>query len=262
MASFEELMDSGKYSDLTIKCGDQEFRVHRAIVCSRSKPLAAMVDGNWKESEIGVIELNEDPPEMVKKMIQFLYTLQYDDNRGNTLEHDVPSESHKENPETAEGPLLTNAHLFVLGDIYDIHGLREYARSRYEEIVKDRWNNEFFSQSIHLVYEKCTEESLKGVMVQTAQENIGVLLEREEFLQLLTTFADFGSSLLQASVAATFAASEASANSWNNLESRGDCMNNHGGKVRYTVNTLSVIEFFKKRLSRLVSSMRTSEDPS
>ena len=205
-----------------------------------------------------MIELEEGSPELVKK-IQFLYILHYDDNCGNTLEHEASSESQKEVLETTGVLLLTNAYLFVLGEIYDIPGLRQYAKSRYEDVARDQWNNKFFSQSIYLVYERCTEEFLKGVMVQTAHESIEILLECEEFLQLLTTFADFVSSLLRASMAATVAAPQASVSLWNDMECRGDCTNNHGGKDRYTVNALSVRNL-KKRLNRLASSMGTSED--
>lgn len=33
---FLNLFGSGSYSDLIIKCGDSEYKVHKAIVCSRS----------------------------------------------------------------------------------------------------------------------------------------------------------------------------------------------------------------------------------
>lgn len=38
------LLDTGKYSDLTIICGDKKFKVHRSSVCVQSKPIAVMVD--------------------------------------------------------------------------------------------------------------------------------------------------------------------------------------------------------------------------
>jgi len=39
---------SEKYSDITLKCGETIFKVHRAIVCTRSPVLAAAFDGNFK----------------------------------------------------------------------------------------------------------------------------------------------------------------------------------------------------------------------
>ncbi|RAL66523.1 hypothetical protein DID88_006213 [Monilinia fructigena] len=63
----------GKYSDLIIKCQERELKVHRAIVCSQSKPLAAAVDNGFKEATTGVINLEDDEPEVVEYMIEFLY---------------------------------------------------------------------------------------------------------------------------------------------------------------------------------------------
>lgn len=163
----------------------------------------------YQESQTGIINLDEDPPEIIEKMIQFLYTLRYDDNRGSVSDAEAvqnpdsnrqvtkPENPPPQIPETAEGPLLTNAKLFALGDLYDISGLRYYAKCRYEETVKNRWNNEFFTQSIELVYDRCSEESLKEVMVQAAYNNIKILLERGEFLQLLKTCAEFSYGVLR-----------------------------------------------------------------
>ncbi|KAB8292259.1 hypothetical protein EYC80_008001 [Monilinia laxa] len=68
-----KLYSSGKYSDLIIKCQEKELKVHRAIVCSQSKPLAAAVDNGFKEAKTGVINLEDDEPEIVEYMIKFLY---------------------------------------------------------------------------------------------------------------------------------------------------------------------------------------------
>ncbi len=43
-----DLFSSGRYSDLTIKCQGRVFKVHRAIVCLQSKPLAAAIEGGFK----------------------------------------------------------------------------------------------------------------------------------------------------------------------------------------------------------------------
>ncbi|KAF7859654.1 hypothetical protein EAF04_008733 [Stromatinia cepivora] len=72
-----QLYSIGKYSDLTIKCQGKEFKVHRAIVCPQSKPLAAAIDHEFKEATTGVINFEEDEPEIVEYMIKFLYVGTY-----------------------------------------------------------------------------------------------------------------------------------------------------------------------------------------
>ena len=41
-------MESGEYSDLSILCEDQKFSVHKIVVCSQSKVLAAAMKKGFK----------------------------------------------------------------------------------------------------------------------------------------------------------------------------------------------------------------------
>ena len=193
---------------------------------------------------------------MIEKMIEFLYTLRYDDNRdqqGHDERHNYnrdprfgknyprrddgfydgffppvvkllkshaakpalsivrkpsqepePEQTSKQTPgislDTIHGPLLTNTHLFVLGEYYDIPSLRHYAKCQYEETVERRWDNEFFIKSVDLIYQKCVDpkdHSLKEVMIQTARNNIKVLLTRERFVKLLRMHEKFSFDVLR-----------------------------------------------------------------
>ncbi|KAF7948089.1 uncharacterized protein EAE97_003500 [Botrytis byssoidea] len=68
-----QLYTTGKYTDLVIRCQGKEFKVHRAIICSQSKPLAAAIDHGFKEATDGVFDFEEDEPEIVEYMIRYLY---------------------------------------------------------------------------------------------------------------------------------------------------------------------------------------------
>lgn len=50
VTGMEELFLSGKYSDTTIRCGSEEWKVHRSIICQRSRFFAAACDGDFKVS--------------------------------------------------------------------------------------------------------------------------------------------------------------------------------------------------------------------
>ncbi|KAM0234351.1 hypothetical protein ACHAP5_010117 [Fusarium lateritium] len=49
--SLAKLLDTGDYSDLTIICGKDRYKVHKAIVCPRSSFFKAAVGGKFKASE-------------------------------------------------------------------------------------------------------------------------------------------------------------------------------------------------------------------
>ncbi|RFN52867.1 amino acid transport protein gap1 [Fusarium flagelliforme] len=71
------LLEEGKYSDLTIECGEDSYTVHKAIICTRSPFFAARCDGDSKEAKSGVIKLPDDDPVAVKMVIRYLYTGTY-----------------------------------------------------------------------------------------------------------------------------------------------------------------------------------------
>ncbi|KAF7890425.1 hypothetical protein EAF00_008740 [Botryotinia globosa] len=68
-----QLYTTGKYTDLIIRCQGKEYKVHRAIICSQSKPLAAAIDHGFKEATDGVFDFEEEEPEIVEYMIRYLY---------------------------------------------------------------------------------------------------------------------------------------------------------------------------------------------
>ncbi|KAL8917159.1 MAG: hypothetical protein Q9208_008128 [Pyrenodesmia sp. 3 TL-2023] len=73
------LLHSGQYSDLTIKCGDETFAVHRNILLPASKVFAAACTSGFKEAQEGVIDLSVDDLDTVKRVLSYLYTADYDD---------------------------------------------------------------------------------------------------------------------------------------------------------------------------------------
>lgn len=77
---------------MKITCKGKSFLVHRYITCSQSKPLAAAMDSNFKvcskssrislanmtqEGITKTIDFEEDFPETVKLMLDFMYTSNY-----------------------------------------------------------------------------------------------------------------------------------------------------------------------------------------
>ncbi len=55
LSALNNLFSSSKYSDLTVRCGPDEYKVHRSILCLRSEFFAAACDGGFKVSKNGVL---------------------------------------------------------------------------------------------------------------------------------------------------------------------------------------------------------------
>ncbi|KAI1081224.1 hypothetical protein F5B20DRAFT_79395 [Whalleya microplaca] len=71
------LLGSDDYSDLTLACEGQEFKAHKAIVCTQSPVLAAALRGDFEEARTNLVNINFDLV-TCKQMINFLYTGQYE----------------------------------------------------------------------------------------------------------------------------------------------------------------------------------------
>ncbi|CAD6444460.1 6a6c280b-755d-4884-8bd3-fc363dc20355 [Sclerotinia trifoliorum] len=78
--AIQALYDTGKYSDMKIRCEDKVFNAHRAVVCMRSPVIAAaMDDDRWEEAAKGEYHMSDDELPVVEAMIHYLYLRTYDD---------------------------------------------------------------------------------------------------------------------------------------------------------------------------------------
>ncbi|TVY72053.1 Kelch-like protein 30 [Fusarium oxysporum f. sp. cubense] len=72
-------LQSEKFSDMTIICGERQFKIHRAVVCTQSPFFDKAMSGDYMESTSRSIELPEDDPDVVERFLKFLYTGTYSD---------------------------------------------------------------------------------------------------------------------------------------------------------------------------------------
>ncbi|KAJ5105785.1 hypothetical protein NUU61_003132 [Penicillium alfredii] len=72
-ATMKDLLANGKYSDMVISSQGRDFAVHRAVVCSQSTFFDAAMKGGFKEGATSRIELLEDDPEIIERVLNFCY---------------------------------------------------------------------------------------------------------------------------------------------------------------------------------------------
>lgn len=159
-------------------------------------------------------------------MIDFLYRLDYDDNRLDTEDQPPTSGPHNSMPSpvlfkfqdgTGSTPavdgaavaeqrtelnslsLLVNAKIYIIADKYDIQALKEWAVAKYEEVLPTTWNSSSFIESASLVFEKTLESDrmLREVIIRKASANSKALFDRGEFVALLQSHGDFAAEVLR-----------------------------------------------------------------
>ncbi|CAA9957050.1 BTB domain containing protein [Pyrenophora teres f. maculata] len=69
---------NGDFTDLVISCCGSEFAVHTVIVCSACDFFAKSIQFAGKEANERRIDLQEDDPEMIRRLITYLYLGDYD----------------------------------------------------------------------------------------------------------------------------------------------------------------------------------------
>lgn len=249
-----KLLQSGKYSDLTIRCGSDVYHLHRSVVC-RVEFFAASCDGGFKvfgscssdfsvivvdsvqEGMTGVIELPDDDPPSIKRMINYLYTLDYSDEDSVVSRHDDEVKALRSTPpaqdigddsaedgmspppdaksnndpdddesKTAAKPdimpkLMANALVYALGEKYNIPDLKILAESKFMGIVYDCPTADL-STIVETVYTTTpsSDMSLRSQLIDVCTNRLAELMENREFVETMNEHGSLASKLLSLEV--------------------------------------------------------------
>ncbi|RYP67180.1 hypothetical protein DL771_007408 [Monosporascus sp. 5C6A] len=71
---YGELLTSGNFSDVVVRCGDKSWKLHRLILSSRCAWFDKALNGKFMEASTGVVTIENFEPDKVYPMIQFIYT--------------------------------------------------------------------------------------------------------------------------------------------------------------------------------------------
>ncbi|KAH7189658.1 uncharacterized protein B0J16DRAFT_397624 [Fusarium flagelliforme] len=167
------ILASGQFSDFTMICEGQEFRLHQAVVCPQSRVLNAALCGGFEEATTKVITVKDFDIATVKRLVSFFYTGDYDeqlptesahdedtvvtdadadadadnDNEGNESDDQIDSANFHERvlgvqrareektKADAIQALLFHLEVNAIADYYNIPGLRDLAESKVKKIL-------------------------------------------------------------------------------------------------------------------------------
>jgi hypothetical protein len=172
------LLETGKWSDLVIKCRGKEWKVHRNIVCLVSKPLAAALEHLFKESLTGEITFEDEDSNTVDRFLTFLYSGDYCDN--------ATIATAKGATQTITGvpeALLTNTKVYVMAGKYDVPALKEHAVKKFTLALPQEGMTASFVSSLKLMYEETpdSDKRLRSAALKFVGENYKELVNNAEF---------------------------------------------------------------------------------
>ena len=206
--SLRDLFESSRYSDLAVRCGAKEFRLHRAIVCTRSKFFATACNGQYSESRNGIITLREDDLPTVYRMFVYLYMLDYDDsgldvdaasiepyNLNTSREYETAEAGLSTEQKRARNQLINNVAVYAIGEKYDIPELKHLAASKFDDALKgtDADLLSVLPALIDAVFETTpsTDTLLRNVMIKHCHAHAKALTNDDSSCQTSLQHPDF-----------------------------------------------------------------------
>ncbi|CRG86066.1 hypothetical protein PISL3812_03069 [Talaromyces islandicus] len=181
-----------RYSDLTIICGTEVFPVHRNIVCPRSAYFARSCGGNFKEA-LGTIELSDQDPNMIRRVLRFLYTGDYafeiegDEEKKDNLGQ--PSSQDSLIPPEYSGVFNAcqfHVRMYPQADYFQIDGLKRRAGKYFRKSFLDRPSKESFEAVIAEIYTSIPEcdDQIRDAAIELTMDNLETLRNGTEVILL------------------------------------------------------------------------------
>ncbi|KAL8778189.1 MAG: hypothetical protein Q9213_007525 [Squamulea squamosa] len=197
LAELASTRKNNEYHDLIISCKGTEWRVHRVIVCTQSEYFKKACQAGFQEGKTGCIDLKEEDPTMIDRLVNYLYSCDYDDYATLPL-----TNSQRQFP--AEYPIQTRqlacvVNMYVIGDRYEIAGLRNLSKAKFSTALPIRWNKENFLDIVRTIYDDTvpSDRGLRDCLTPIFKERGLELRSRAAFKDLLR-IPDFAADFVEA----------------------------------------------------------------
>ncbi|KAJ3483988.1 hypothetical protein NLG97_g7171 [Lecanicillium saksenae] len=192
-----KLLQTGEYADLTLVCGDQEFRAHKAVVCAQSAVLAAAIKEPFEASKSGRITVNEFDTAQITGMMEFLYIGDYsspscDKNDRTDAKNAGSLASGAENAvgdhSTPEETLLQHVRMNAVADFYDIPGLADLSCRKVKEAIAETKNGALVLDAAKEMLETTRDLALHELLADAAADQVREYLETDLLMDLIGSF--------------------------------------------------------------------------
>ncbi|RYP78958.1 hypothetical protein DL770_006798 [Monosporascus sp. CRB-9-2] len=157
-SSLKDYFNADTFSDATLRCNGQEFKVH---------------------NDSGEMDLEEVDVNVVEAMLRFMYHFDYNNIHGAST-------------------MVFNAQVYSLADKYIIPTLKDQAREKFRTAISTGWAMDDFPLAIAEVYNSTPESDrgLRDPTVEIARTNINKLRGNELFRDALKEIPTFAAEMV------------------------------------------------------------------
>ncbi|KAK3068942.1 hypothetical protein LTR53_013100 [Teratosphaeriaceae sp. CCFEE 6253] len=162
LEGMSSLLTSEKFTDLTVEREDRSWHVHKTIVCARSAFFVKACEGGFKDAEGGVVTLYDDEPDVIDKMLHYMYNNQYCD-----ADTDTP-------------PVLFNVRMVASAEKYFVDHLAHLAISKLDCYTESAWGSEAFADAISEAYTTTADSDrrLRETLLQVVVSHADALFDQ------------------------------------------------------------------------------------
>lgn len=164
---FERILVDAKFTDVTIKVGDQEVKAHKNILTARSQVFQAMFENDMRENRENIVEITDIDIDVLNEVLRYMYA-----GKINMLENNKKDIYRAADKYQLEGlkTICEDAIIssITVNNIADIFSAVEYRSS--EKIMQGALS--FFSRNSREIVEK---ENFKAAVSSLAPWILGVI---------------------------------------------------------------------------------------
>ncbi|KAF2993658.1 hypothetical protein E8E13_000129 [Curvularia kusanoi] len=186
LATFRNLLVSGDFSDFSIICSSDIYKVHKNIVGTRTGFIARAIKFGGKETKENTLDLSAKEAATIKLLIQYLYEADY--KLIFSTFTDTTNAGNNKSPQTAPHTCSENPRNFPC---------EHYNESRHACLKF--WDEPEFAQAAYHAYTTTPDHDmgLRNIVSSTLSNHMGLLL-KEEVEDLMVEFNGLAFSILRA----------------------------------------------------------------
>ncbi|KAK7177377.1 BTB/POZ domain-containing protein, partial [Paraphaeosphaeria sporulosa] len=175
--------NSPSLSDGVIQCEEEQFKIHKLVLCAQSKFFSTAFNGEWKESAEGVVHLKDDV-RVVEAMLHFMYTFDYEAIG---------------DAENSPSPMVFNVKVYSIAEKYDIPALKLLAKQKLQKTAEICWDMDDFPHAVAEIYASTpsADQSLRQLSTEISCDHIKQLLAKQGFRDVLDEAVGFASDVAQ-----------------------------------------------------------------
>ncbi|CAI7667207.1 unnamed protein product [Penicillium viridicatum] len=176
------------------------FKAHRAIICTQSDFFDAALKHGLKESSSGTINLPDDDPETIRRVLSFLYQQTYNDNdqdakpKSNTPGN---SENPTNEPEHGKATAYNNLSVYRVADKFGIFPLKELALYKFSAWFEDHYMSPSVPEvALQIMTSMPHDSSLLGLLAAVISDHYYELGCKNEITKLLEDHGQLGALII------------------------------------------------------------------